>query len=158
MIFGAPKDGDALALWLAGFNYGTLIVGRFRSAWVERGDDGEPRVAVYTRNGGGNSEYCTCTEWARGYVGEHDCPCMETGGPACRCTACCTNELMPAMPTWLYGADDEFDCTYRTEYFRLRDGLPEGVVAAVRESAGDQVDMSERWQSAIAALDEGKAA
>lgn len=98
---------------------GNPDVGRFRDAWVEKGDDGEPVIAIYTRNGGGNREdYEDVIDGLQGH------------------------------PLYLRDADDDFDSTYATFYFRT----PDELVEAFRESAGEPVNMSDRWQQAIAAL------
>lgn len=110
-------------------------VARFRDAWVEN-HDGEPVIAVYTRQGGGNRE-CYCDEYdGPGHPDEQ--------------TSCGSNEALQAHPMYLRDEDDEFDCTYATFYFRCppqyRDELrkPEIMQAPV--------DMSERWKSAIDAI------
>lgn len=152
MVFGRV-DGARSLVWLAGF---TRLdhVGRFRDAWLERHEDGEPRIAIYTRNGGGNRADCWCIGWAgEGQdEGELGCACAGTGGPACRCPACVANYRMPEMPNHLFGRDDDFDSTYRTEYLRPRAGLPDDLVAALREAATDPVDTDERWAKAIEAI------
>ncbi|MCX5137640.1 hypothetical protein OOK06_36845 [Streptomyces sp. NBC_00340] len=104
-------------------------VGRFRDAWVEKGEDGEPVIAIYTRNGGGNRE-CWCDEH-----------------PEDGCLAA-TIEALEGHPLYLRDADDDFDSTYATFYFRT----PAPLVEQFREIAGEPVDMSEAWRKAIAAL------
>ena len=94
-------------------------IGRFRDAWVEKSADGEPVIAIYTRNGGGNREDY---EDVIADLQDH--------------------------PLYLRDADDDFDSTYATFYFRT----PDELVEAFRESAGEPVNMSDRWQAAIAAL------
>ncbi|MFJ9633701.1 hypothetical protein ACIRU8_39015 [Streptomyces sp. NPDC101175] len=74
--------------------------GRFRDAWVEKGDSGEPVIVIYTRNGGGNRE-------------EYEDVIAD----------------LQAHPLYLRDADDDFDATYATFYFsapaELRDQLQE---------------------------------
>lgn len=102
---------------------GNPDVGRFRDAWVEKGDDGEPVIAIYTRNGGGNREDY------EGVIAD-----------------------LQDHSLYLRDADDDFDRTYATFYFRTPDELREEF----RAIASEPVDMSERWQATIAALS-GKA-
>lgn len=160
MLFSPDGDRIHACLWLAGFTTPQRS-GRLRDGWLEIGDDGQPRVAIYTRNGGGNREECGCLDtWTgkpRGvtepeWFGDEGCPCLGFGGPACTCTACCANDRMPENPLHLYGEDDEFDGTYRTEYFRFRE-LPADLSARLREAAGPQVDTSERWAALIAGIE-----
>ena len=54
MIFANGENGLPL-LGSLGFK-STEDIGRYRSAWLEIDDEGEPRIAVYTRNGGNNRE------------------------------------------------------------------------------------------------------
>ena len=53
MMFGVNQAAPVL---LATLGLKLSDVGRFRDAWVEKTDDGQVRIAVYTRNGGGNRE------------------------------------------------------------------------------------------------------
>ena len=69
-VLGAPKPG------------------RFRDAWVERGEDDQPVIAIYTRNGGPNRE------------GQAE-----------------AIESMRANTHYLSDKDDTFDNTYATFYF-----------------------------------------
>ncbi len=105
--------GDVLLAVLGNPN-----VGRYRDSWVERGEDGEPVIAVYTRNGGGNRE-CWC----------------DGGHPDGPCTALIATEVLPAHPLYLRDADDAYDCTYATFYFKVPDEYRE----ALAEVAGDPV-------------------
>ena len=104
-------------------------VGRFRDAWIEKGDDGQPVIAIYTRNGGGNRE-CWCDKH-----------------PEDGCLAMVIADLQ-AHPLYMRDADDDFDSTYATFYFRTPDHLADQF----RGIAGEPVNMSERWQQVIAAL------
>ena len=124
MVFG---DGDAGIGWLGalGFSH-TTDVGRYRSAWLEQPVGEEPRIAVYTRNGGGNrDEYSSV--FAELAQHEH----------------------------YLSDRDDEFDSTYATIYFSLPTILIEEMDEAVpdwRERVQPQVDTSARWGAAIDAI------
>lgn len=55
LIFADGEKGMPL-MGALGFK-STGDVGRYRSAWLEMDDDGKPRIAVYTRNGGNNREH-----------------------------------------------------------------------------------------------------
>ena len=115
---------------------GNPVVARFRDAWVEKGDDG-PVIAIYTRQGGGNRE-CNCEEFGRQHV------------PG-QCYAAC-NEALAAHPLYLRDDDDDFDRTYATFRFRV----PEEYREALAEAAQEPVNMSERWQAAIDAIESGE--
>ena len=126
---GEEIRGDALRTIL-----GNPPIARYRDSWVENWD-GEPVIAIYTRQGGGNRD-CYCED----YGGAHPDPE----------SSCGSNEALQAHERYLRDADDEFDCTYATFYFRcppeFRDDLrkPEIMQAPV--------DMSERWMAAIDAI------
>jgi hypothetical protein len=63
MLFGQNPASTVILATL-----GNPEVGRFRDAWVEKAEDGTVRIAVYTRNGGGNREcWCDAT-----YGANHD--------------------------------------------------------------------------------------
>jgi len=117
--------------------------GRLRDAWVERTEAGSIRLAVYTRNGGGNRE------------------CWDGGTIGCECAGCCIEKLLPVHPLYLSDADDDFDCTYATIYFKvppnaeaiLRDlGAPDDFDFTLASFAVEPVDSSKRWNDAIAAM------
>lgn len=130
---GHQRERGAVLLTILGHP----VVARFRDAWVEKGDDG-PVIAVYTRQGGGNRE-CFCNEGGdRAHVPE-------------QCYAAC-NEALAAHPLYLRDADDSFDATYATFYFRPPDEFRD----ALAEAAVEPVDMSERWQAAIDRVASGK--
>ena len=116
---------------------GDARVARFRDGWVERGEDGEPVIAVYTRTGGGNRE-CFCEANGR----QHP-----DGG--CYLAA---NETLAAHPLYLRDADDHFDATYATFYFRVPDEHRE----TLGRVAVDHVDMNARWREAIARVQRGE--
>lgn len=107
--------------------------GRFRDAWVERDESGEPIIAIYTRNGGGNRE-CYC--------GDDDEPGSCTG---------CRGEAFAAHPLHLRNADDTFDSTYATYYF----SVPPEYRDELAGYAQDHVDMSANWLALIDGLKAG---
>jgi hypothetical protein len=110
---------------------GNPDVGRFRDAWVEKGDAGEPVIVIYTRNGGGNRE-CYCDE-------SHESGCLQ--------------EIIADLqehPLYLSDEDDEFDFTYAT--FRFRCPADEQVRDLLAGAAGGRRDMDAEWEQAIAAM------
>lgn len=137
MVFGTDHaEGATALLVILGFD-STAEVGRYRDAWVEKSPEGEPIIAIYTRNGGGNREHYSYTEP----------PVQE--GPECPCTGCVGTYRLPAHPRYLRDRDDEFDYTYATFYFS---SPPEFRDALLNVASDEPVDMSEKWQEAISAL------
>lgn len=143
VVMGDGKQGERGAVLL-----GVLanpVVARFRDAWVEKGDDGEPVIAIYTRQGGGNREcYCDTA----------NCVPVPSQHVPANCYAAC-NEALAAHPAYLRDADDDFDGTYATFYFRVPEAAGPEVRAALASIAGDRVNMSERWQQAIERVGSG---
>lgn len=120
MIFPINPDRCGAILGLLGFAKPDEV-GRFRDAWVEKDSDGKtPIFAVYTRNGGGNRE-----DQAEAIT------------------------RMQEHPLYLRDADDEFDYTYATFYFRTPEGILEDVDP---NDLQDHVDTSQRWLDALDAM------
>ncbi len=135
-IFGSQDAADrgSILLQLLGFT-SYAAVGRYRDSWVETTEGGgDPIIAVYTRNGAGN-RHCGCENPAVDHAVNP-------------CTALIATEILPAHPLYLRDADDDFDGTYATFYFRS----PPEHVEKLREAAQDPVDTSARWLAAIDAL------
>jgi hypothetical protein len=130
---GNQRERGAILLAILG----SPVVARFRDAWVEKGGDG-PVIAIYTRQGGGNRECFCASEPGRAHVPD-------------QCYAAC-NEALAAHPLYLRDADDSFDATYATFYFRAPDEFRE----ALAEAAVEPVNMSERWQAAIERIGSGE--
>ena len=137
-----------LVIYLLGKDAGYF--GRFRDAWVEKREDGALRLAVYTRNGGGNREH---------YNDEKE------AGPGCDCTGCIGTYRLPADPAYLADRDDDYDCTYATFYFRVPEDADARIAALAKEQnielpagwkladvAQDAPDMGARWEAAIDAI------
>ena len=140
LMFGGQAATERGQVLLAVLGFTSFDgVGRYRDSWVEKGPDGEPIVAVYTRNGGGNRE-CWC---------DRDDPELH----AVPCTALMATEVLPAHPLYLRDADDDFDATYATFYFRA----PAEHVEALREIAQEPVNMSDQWKASLEALKQGGA-
>ena len=117
---------------------GSPVVARYRDAWIEKSGDG-PVIAVYTRQGGGNRTcYCDGGDPGRAHVPE-------------QCYAAC-NEALQAHPLYLRDADDSFDGTYATFYFKA----PGEWREVLAEAAVEPVDMGARWQEAIARVERGE--
>lgn len=139
VVFGNTPMMPALLRLLGDPN-----VGRLRDAWLEKLPDGTLRIAVYTRNGGGNREH---------YSDDRE------EGVECGCTGCIITYSLPSHPLYIEDRDDEFDCTYATVYFRVPDNAAALLVEmgappdfALASWAVEPVNMSERWQTAIAAI------
>lgn len=133
-VLGDGHNSERGALLVAGI-LGISSVGRFRDAWVEKGEHGLV-IAVYTRNGDGNREH----------IEEHDDEVA--AGPSCTCTGCIATYTLPSHPNYLRDADDEFDSTYATFYF----SVPEEYRTALEGLAVEPVNMSQRWRDAIDAI------
>lgn len=114
-------------------------VGRFRDTWLELDEQGEPRIALYTRNGGGNRpDYTKQTAFLQGH------------------------------PEYLFDRDDTFDSTYATYYFKVPQDFPahlSGIGGWTEEewprlralmiqnkALPEPVDTSQRWLDAIEKL------
>lgn len=115
LLHGENPDNDML---LAAVGLTAGQVGRFRNAWIT--EQGE--IAIYTRNGGGNRE---C--WR-----EYDAEPLDI---PCDCPGCIISYRLPAHPLYLRDADDEFDSTYATIYFRAPDSIPDDYP---RGKSGDE--------------------
>lgn len=132
MVFGEQKQSDFL---LSMIGLTREQCGRFRDAFV----DGE-EIAVYTRNGGGNREhYDDDTE----------------SGEQCDCTGCIMTYRLPQHTLYARDANDDFDYTYATIWFRLPDTLAtEDREAVLKLGSGEPFNPSQRWVEVINALKE----
>jgi len=54
LMFPDPGRATRGSILIALLNEAEVDVGRFRDAWVEPDEAGEPVIVIYTRNGGGN--------------------------------------------------------------------------------------------------------
>jgi hypothetical protein len=134
MVFPDPARPMRVSALLA--SIGSPNVGRIRDAWVEKGERG-PVIAIYTRNGRGNRIH-------------------DGAGPAgmeCDCTGCIARLQLPAHSQYIRDADDTFDATYATFYFKPPESP--AVLEALTKIAIDPVDMSVRWQAALAKFNPG---
>lgn len=127
MVFADGENGLPL-LGSLGFT-SVSDVGRYRSAWIEKGENGNPRIAVYTRNGGGN---------------------RETYQPI-------LNKL-EKHKNYLFDRDDSFDCTYCTIYFSIPEKLKitlNKIDKDWEKNIQDSVDMSGVWLKTIDSMKGG---
>lgn len=137
LLFGSNPSMEAAVKTALG------NVGRYRAAWIEKGDGGVPVLAVYTRNGGGNREH----------YGDGD------GGLGCDCTGCIISHRLPSLPLYIGDRDDDFDCTYCTVYFRLPAEFEQALDAGDpkwRDTVQESVNMSDEWLKKLAQLKEHK--
>lgn len=80
--------------------------------------------------------------------------CDAPDSVGCSCTACISNHVLPTHPLHINGNDDDFDFTYRTEYFELPERYADDLKAiALKETH----DPSKAWTDLIAALEKGLA-
>lgn len=103
--------------------------GRYRDCWIEHDGDGGVVLHVYTRVGGGNrKDYAAEIEWMR------------------------------SRPNFITDADDTFDSTYASFWFRIdvsdQDFGPQ-LMDKLREIAVEPVDTAIKWQKAIEAIKSG---
>lgn len=106
-------------LILAMLNLTEGDVGRFRDVFISEG-----KIAVYTRNGGGNRE---C--WNEGEKED------------CHCPGCVITHYLPKHPNYLYDKDDDFDCTYATIYF----SFPEQYKVILEAMDAGKFNPDKRW-------------
>lgn len=115
---------------LDGYNLETDF-GRFRSIGLELQTEGGPYVYVHTRNGGGNRDHWDSYD--------------STPGKDCDCPGCVQRYRITAYPNFAYDEDDDFDCTYANNYFRVpadtKDAFVQEITLnalhTVREAIGD---------------------
>lgn len=101
-------------------------VGRFRDCFLQKTDEGDIRIVVYTRNGGGNRE---------DYEG--------------------TTATLQDHPEYVTDFDDEFDCTYASYVFKVPAKWAD-VVRKMAESPDQQVDPGARFQKLLSDMQAGK--
>ena len=106
-------------------------VGRFREVYIVGN-----KIAIVTRNGGGNREH-----WY------DDKP----AGPDCPCVGCFMAYRVDKLPYYLYDEDHEDDPTYAIIYF----GFPPEHIELLEAIASDSFEPSERWLDTLERLKEG---
>ena len=141
MLFGR---NPASRLLLAMLNLTEADVGRFRDCYLARGDtrvdgavaqaeaaegkkpEGELRIVVYTRNGGGNrDDYEDVTS------------------------------ALQALPEYITDYDDDFDCTYASYEFKVPEKFKETASELAGLGAEPNESPMERFKSLIAKLQAG---
>jgi hypothetical protein len=127
MVFGQNDRSDAI---LATLGLKKEDVGRFRDCIVTEG-----KIAVYTRNGGGNRDHWDSYETPEGM--------------GCGCPGCIISYRIRKHPQYLTDRDDDFDRTYATIYFSFP---PEHAEELAKLDTGEPFEPSARWLAAIAAL------
>lgn len=132
LVFGQNPFADFI---LGTLNLKREDVGRFRDAFVSEG-----KIAVYTRNGGGNRDH-----WEYSY--------KEQEGEGCPCPGCIITYRLPKHPMYLSNQDDDFDCTYATIFFKLPDEA-KIILEAMQEK--EKFDPDKRWTESLEALKAGK--
>jgi hypothetical protein len=124
MLFGNGERGHFL---LAQLGFKSLSeVGRYRDGWLEKGENKVPRIAIYTRNGGGNREN------------------LEE-----------VFNKLKSHPDYLFDKDDDYDNTYATIYFKCPKDLTDILTAEEpgwEDKIQDQINMGEVWQAVIKAM------
>ena len=118
MLFGSNPHADAL-LGILGLDRGD--VGRFRDCFLT--EDG--RIAVYTRNGGGNRE-----EYQHVF------------------------DSLSSHPQHISDSDDDFDCTYATIWFSVPDEA-KALVEFLKSVGGSAENPSSRWDKLISDMRSG---
>lgn len=140
-LFGENPRADVL---LATLGLTRADVGRFRDCFISEG-----KIAVYTRNGGGNRDH-----WERFIKTPGSGPVAleeneQEEGPDCDCPGCIITYRLPKHPHYSHDRDDEFDSTYSTIYFNFP---PEYAEDLGRLDTGEKFDPSKRWQDMLASL------
>lgn len=122
MLFGANPLGP---FYLAVLGLAPGDVGRYRDCFLQKTDEGEGRIVIYTRNGGGNRD---------DYAG--------------------TTATLQDHPEYVTDFDDEFDCTYASYVFKIPERYKEALKPML-EDPTQQVDPGARFQELIAKLNSG---
>jgi len=131
MLFGANQAAPLLTAILD-LGSKKWPIGRFRDAFVEKTEDGDWRIVLYTRNGGGNRE---C--WTDDCKHDRESGCLEF-----------VNENLTQHPNYIRDYDDDFDCTYAYFVFSVPAGF-EGITANLES----QDKPGKKWEKMLAALE-----
>lgn len=136
MLFGSnPLSG----LFLAMIDLTPQAAGRLRDVYLIQQEDGELRIVVFTRNGGGNREH---------YDDEKE------AGMECHCTGCTITHHLPKHPLYVQDEDDDFDCTYANVMFRVPDQFKKTIQELV-DANPDTVTPMERFANLIQSMESG---
>lgn len=128
MLVPGGFERAAVLLPIVGINPTAGSVFRLRDAWVEKDPDAGLVVHVYTRVGGGNRE-----DYADIIL------------------------ALQHLPEYLRDADDSFDSTYASFWFKVPEGGSSAaladITAALADIAVDPVDTGQRWKDMLAQLE-----
>ena len=128
IVFGGPSPLTPVVAML--LNQQELSwYGRLRTAWIEKDEAGTPRIAVYTRNGGPNSEYNENIRKHPLYITDKDDTFDNTYNTAYFRLPENANEIL-----WKHGC-------------------PRHITVEMMMDAGP-INMSEMWQKSLEALNE----
>ncbi len=143
LLFGQnPMSGVLLSI------LGIEDVPRFRDAFLDTSED-ETRIAIYTRTGGGNRDFYECEERCRDNYPEHfNGGAPEPNGP--------WNCDLRDVEGFIYDADDDFDSTYATFYYRVPDEAQPLVVTLSDIGANPDQTPAERFAALISDLQNKK--
>ena len=174
MLFGTNPDSKTI-LEMLGLD--AVSVGRFRDVWVADGEiavytrnGGGNRQCWHADDKVGSSlcegheeerevKVFEKTEVAGGHMVLLSGPfkmekqkvkiCKEPDSEHCGCPGCIITYRLPKHPLYLRDADDDFDCTYATVYFKFPPQMEEALKQA---DLGEKVDMGKVWGEVIANL------
>jgi len=135
MLFGMNEMSDFI---LATLGLSKSGVGRFRDCYIEKSEDRKYRIAVYTRNGGGNREH-----W------DDD----KEEGENCDCPGCIISHKLPYHDLYIMDKDDDFDSTYATIYFNLP---PEYEKELIQWAIAEPKTASDKFLALIESMNNGE--
>lgn len=127
-LFGRNPLAPILKAMLDLDTEGGYDTGRFRDIYIQKPekDGDEPKIVLYTRNGGGNREE---------YQGVMD--------------------ALAEHPNYLTDYDDDFDCTYASVEFSVPEKFKAFVQDAISAGAAPDEKPMERFQSMLSKLQGG---
>lgn len=124
-------------------------VPRYRDVYLGASPEGEPRIVIHTRTGGGNREFYECEESCRANYPEYFKDTDEPPtGP--------WNADLRKLPTFVRDEDDDFDCTYADFYFKVPPAFAPLIATLQEIGAGKIEKPSERWEKLFADMKSGE--
>lgn len=125
-----------------------------------RSEPFEKTVREYVRRPGSSLDCCRGGATYIGREPEHDHAtgrdvvetwyrCLAPDSAECACYGCAISYRLPAHPLYVRDADDDFDCTYATVYFRFPEDYAAGLAAM---DSGEAWDPDARWLELIERL------
>ena len=160
LLFGENLASDTI---LSTLNLTRRDVGRFRDCFIV-----EDKIAVYTRNGGGNRD---CWHEDNPQFGYDECEnrafqeevkketltyyqCLKPCSDACACPGCVISYRLPKHPLYVSDIDDDFDSTYATIFFNFPPEFAEDLnQLGSKELRG--WSPSQRWLNKIESIRNG---